>query len=549
MADQAQGLWGRHRRRNVSIRRRLAYLILLVALPISAERIYALLASRDEQIDRTYERLRDIADSAALAQREAIGAAQAVVQTLSRQASSLMEDPPACEQFLRRLNNEAVGIQGALIAGVDGRIVCASTRALMGVDLSDRDYVRAALATPQPAISNLITARNTGRSVIAVAEAERDAQGDPIALAIVGVDLQWMSRIASQSGVQDGVTVCVIDGGGTMLVRYPIGSNLAGNSFRSHPLVQRVLSGNQGQMKAKGIDGEERYYAFSRLAGTDLRVLVGSDSSMVIADIDQRIFTIFFALLAGVALLIVLAWYAADKLVVEPVQQLALDIVAVGREEADTISQVRVEEFQPLVAAFGEMNQRLSERTEELRSQNGRLAALARMDGLTGLANRRTFDVQLSEDWVRAGDLRRPLALVMADVDHFKLFNDARGHLAGDDALRSVARMLSAATAGTRYLAARYGGEEFVVLLPDTDLAGAVEFAEDVRRLVAALGIEHPGVPSRRLTASFGAAATVPRFPGSPDGLLAAVDAALYEAKRQGRNRVIAAPDLAVERL
>ncbi|OYW34175.1 MAG: hypothetical protein B7Z41_03215 [Rhizobiales bacterium 12-66-7] len=549
MADQAQGLWGRRRRRNVSIRRRLAYLILLVALPISAERIYALLASRDEQIGRTYEQLRDIAESAALAQRETIGAAQAVVQTLSRQASALMQDPAGCEQFLRRLNNEAVGVQGALIAGADGRVVCASTRALIGLDLSDREYVRDALATPQAVISHLITARNTGRTVIAIAEAERDPQGDPIALAAVGVDLQWMSRIAAQSGVEDGVTVCIIDGTGTVLVRYPVESGLVGANFRDHPLIQRVLASTEGQLKAVGLDGQERYFAFARLAGTELRVLVGSDSSLMIADIDQRILTIFFALLGGVVLLIVLAWYAAEKLVVDPVQQLAFDIGAVGREEADTISQVRVEEFQPLVAAFDEMNQRLSERTEELRSQNGRLAALARMDGLTGLANRRTFDVQLSEDWVRAGDLRRPLALVMADVDHFKLFNDGRGHLAGDDALRSVARMLSAATAGTAYLAARYGGGEFVVLLPDTDLAGAVEFAEDVRRLVAALGIEHPGVPSHRLTASFGAAATVPRFPGSPDSLLAAVDSALYEAKRQGRNRVVAAPDFATERL
>lgn len=549
MADQAHGFWVRPRRRNVSIRRRLAYLILLVALPISAERIYALLVSRQEQVERIYNKLHNVAQSAALAQRETVGAAQAVVQTLSRQATALMQEPEHCEQFLRRLNNEAVGIQGALIADAAGRVVCASSRALLGADISDRDYVQAALKTPQPVISTLLTARNTGRSVLVVAEAERDDHGDPVGLAAVGLDLQWMSRVAAQSGVDDGVTVSVVDGGGTILAQYPTSTNLVGANVRDHPFFARIMAGTEGELQAVGFDETERYFAYARLPGTDMRVLVGSDSSAVIAAIDQRMFTVFFALLAGVVSLIILAWYAADKLVVEPVQQLALDIVAVGREEADSIGQVRVEEFQPLVAAFGEMNRRLSERTEELRSQNGRLAALARMDGLTGLANRRTFDVQLSEDWVRAGDLRRPLALVMADVDHFKLFNDARGHLAGDDALRSVARMLSAATAGTRFLAARYGGEEFVVLLPDTDLDGAVEFAEDVRRLIAALAIEHPGVPARRLTASFGAAAAVPLFPSSPDALLAAVDAALYEAKRQGRNRVVAAADLVAEQL
>lgn len=174
---------------------------------------------------------------------------------------------------------------------------------------------------------------------------------------------------------------------------------------------------------------------------------------------------------------------------------------------------------------------------------NGRLASLARTDGLTGLANRRTFDVQFSQDWVRARGDGAPLTLVMLDVDHFKAFNDARGHLSGDEALRGVARMLSAAATGTTHLVARYGGEEFIVLMSGVDLAAGRAFAEDVRRLLSEVAIAHPASPRRRLTASFGVASAIPTLDDSPDTLVAAADAALYEAKRSGRDRVVANTD------
>ena len=100
--------------------------------------------------------------------------------------------------------------------------------------------------------------------------------------------------------------------------------------------------------------------------------------------------------------------------------------------------------------------------------------------------------------------------------------------------------MLSAAAAGTSHLVARYGGEEFVVLMSGADVDAGVAFAEDVRRLLTEIAIEHPAAPRRRVTASFGVASVVPTAEGSPDALIAAADAALYEAKRAGRDRVIA---------
>ncbi|OYX13901.1 MAG: hypothetical protein B7Z15_05760 [Rhizobiales bacterium 32-66-8] len=532
-----------HGRRRASIRRRLALLILLVALPIAAERMYALLAERDRLVADTLASLRITAEMVSLAQRETLSSVQATVQTLSRQATLLLNDLPACDAYLRRLNQNIFGMQGAVLAGVDGRVKCASNRALVGVNLSDRAYVSEALAQIRPVLSDMVVTRNIGSSILVMAEAQRDEAGDPVALAAVGVDLSSMSRLAAQAAAaHPGITVQILDAKGTILVQFPRNGVAIGRMLGDHDVFRRTELQSEGTFEALGFEGEPRYFAFMRLAETKLRVLASIDQSRVAGEIDDRLFRFLALQLLGILLLMGVTWYLAQRMVVAPVRQLARDVSAVGREEASRIGDVEVEEFQPLVAAFGDMSRRLAERNGELRSLAGRLGALAHTDGLTGLANRRTFDVQFSEDWVRARDSGGSIALVMLDVDNFKLFNDTRGHPAGDDALRGVARMISAAVAGTGYLGARYGGEEFIILMSGTDLSGAIDFAEDIRRLVVAMGIEHPRVPSRVLTASFGVAAMVPGEKDYPDSLLAAADLALYEAKRHGRNRVVAAP-------
>jgi len=185
----------------------------------------------------------------------------------------------------------------------------------------------------------------------------------------------------------------------------------------------------------------------------------------------------------------------------------------------------------------------LAQREGQLRVSNGRLKALARPDGLTGLLNRRGFDADLQVEWRRAAKLQRPLALLMIDVDHFKLFNDTRGHLEGDDCLRAVARTLALAAKaanGDWGQAARYGGEEFVVLLPHATAAMATELAERIRVAIEDLNIPHPTVHTGRVTVSIGVAAVMPRDLAGAQALLNEADANVYAAKRLGRNKVVA---------
>ena len=159
----------------------------------------------------------------------------------------------------------------------------------------------------------------------------------------------------------------------------------------------------------------------------------------------------------------------------------------------------------------------------------------ALVDGLTGLANRRLCAAALDQELARAERFGEPLAVVLADLDDFKSINDRFGHPTGDEVLRAFAELLQG---GVREidLAGRWGGEEFVLLLPETDLDGGAKLAERIRQSLADQELAGPDGTTFRVTASFGVAA----FPDAPSGdqLVAAADAALYEAKRSGKNRV-----------
>jgi diguanylate cyclase (GGDEF)-like protein len=163
-------------------------------------------------------------------------------------------------------------------------------------------------------------------------------------------------------------------------------------------------------------------------------------------------------------------------------------------------------------------------------------------DGLTGLANRRTFDKALEAEWLRAARHNMPLSLLLMDIDRFKRFNDSYGHQAGDKCLQMVARILAGATKRPGDLVARYGGEEIAMLLPATDPDGAAAVAEDVRSRVEALAIPHDGnVPACVLTISIGTATLRPSFElvnADPKMLISLADQALYQAKLNGRNQV-----------
>lgn len=183
----------------------------------------------------------------------------------------------------------------------------------------------------------------------------------------------------------------------------------------------------------------------------------------------------------------------------------------------------------------------LRESQQQLVSMNIELQRLNNIDGLTGLSNRRYLDEYLAIEWKRAIREKKPMSLLMIDVDEFKRYNDTYGHLSGDEVLKKVAATIRQNVARPADLAGRFGGEEFMVILPDTDEAGARHVAEEMRHDLEALKIPHDTASAATwVTLSAGAASIVPQLGDSSADLLAKADAALYEAKKTGRNRVIA---------
>ncbi|MGI4831698.1 MAG: GGDEF domain-containing protein, partial [Janthinobacterium lividum] len=184
----------------------------------------------------------------------------------------------------------------------------------------------------------------------------------------------------------------------------------------------------------------------------------------------------------------------------------------------------------------------------QLREANALLSELSIRDSLTGLYNRRRFDEVFDTEWRRSLRTMRPLALLMIDVDCFKALNDSYGHQRGDECLRLIARVLEEQPRRGHDIVARFGGEEFAVLLPGSDVPGALRIAHNIRRSVEELRLEHrESKTSEWVTVSVGVCSRVPHVGEGPGDVLYEADMALYLAKQLGRNRVELRESAAVE--
>ncbi|MBP0494468.1 sensor domain-containing diguanylate cyclase [Pararoseomonas indoligenes] len=320
---------------------------------------------------------------------------------------------------------------------------------------------------------------------------------------------------------------------GRRLIRHARQRRAAERTLADSEAQFRLLAEHASDMVSRiGPDGRIHYAspAAARLLGVPARMLLGRPLPEL-ADMEDR-----------PALQSALDGAAGSRAPVDVTCRITRPDGGRGWMET-TLQQVRAGE-EPERGGFVAVSRDVTER----RLMQERMAELAATDGLTGLANRRRFDEALATEWRRAAREGTWLALLLLDVDRFKMFNDRYGHLAGDDALRAVARALEATIRRPADLAARYGGEEFAVILPVTDAAGAREVAEQARSAIARAGIAHEANESGMLTASIGVAAAQPDSATQPEPsiLVAAADAALYEAKRTGRNRVVQAPSITV---
>ena len=202
---------------------------------------------------------------------------------------------------------------------------------------------------------------------------------------------------------------------------------------------------------------------------------------------------------------------------------------------SEIVLQAKVNAMRRLV----EMQRSLIEVTQKLNQANKELQLLSATDGLTGLSNRRMYDELSRREWRRCERAKKSFSLVMVDVDNFKLYNDHYGHQAGDECLKVVAAQMRRAAPRASDVVARYGGEEFVFALGETDIEGAKWVANHLRQRIADLNMPHLNSPLKHVSVSCGVASTMPGDKVSLETLLHSADYALYQAKVQGRNRVV----------
>jgi diguanylate cyclase (GGDEF)-like protein len=525
----------------LSIRARLVILALLAVVPLMLDRVRLMEASRAERIEHAAAEVLDLARRGADTQREIMTTVRAMMQVMARAYVTMVARGETCNFYLNDLSANMPWIKGMSIVGPTGRITCASLPEAVGLDMSYRPHYIDAIASREFVVSDYLMGRVTKTPALIAAYPVQAIDSSVNAVIVASVDLHWINAIVSSLERRAGSNVLLIGGSGAVYAADPSAAPWIGANVNDTLLAKAIGNRNEGTARVAGFDGVRRVFGFMRVPGGDARLVVGLNESEVLQRIDGDILTAYLQLGFFGLVVLLIAWFGGERLIVNPIRSLAHTAMRFGRGDLDVRPTQGgwATEFEPLVVALNDMAGRLSDRERDLRAANRHLEELASLDSLTGLANRRGFDARVASDWGSARRLHHSVALLMIDVDHFKLFNDRYGHVEGDVCLRRVGKLLEAVK-GPNDLPARYGGEEFVLLMPGATLERALAVAERLRRAVEELNIVHAACPSGRVTISVGVAATMPERHPDPGHLIEAADAGLYSAKHRGRNAVVA---------
>jgi len=531
----------------LGIRARLTLLALILVAPLMLERARSLEDARTREIAAASAESSALAEHSADAQREIISSVETILKSAAYIRASAGGVSRSCDMLRASLPANLPWIRTLLIVGKDGRVQCSTSNQYVGLDLSDRDYLRRARDTRGFVFSDFLFAKPTHNPIVMAAYPVSAINDEVEAVILATVNLDWMSKIMNNLGGRPGVSAVLIDSTGTVLAAPSDQASMVGRPLDTIPLMSTIAEKAIGSERAEGslsfiaADGSQRIVSFARIAGTEARLIVSIDGAKVSAAINREIRTAYLQL--GFVCLFVLlgALIAAEKLIIEPIDTMATMAKRFGQGNwADRAARKTLPaEFVPLSRAFNAMAAQLGQRERELVATNDRLTVIASIDMLSGLANRRGFQSRLDFEWMKAQQYDCELSLLMIDVDHFKLFNDTYGHPEGDACLTRLGETLAGIAAETMGFAGRYGGEEFCLLLPNTDAARAVEIGEMVRAAVQGIAMPHCTSSYQIVTVSVGVAATRPNDGQRPGDLIEAADAALYAAKHRGRNAVV----------
>lgn len=523
------------------IRARLILLALILVVPLMLDRVRTLEQNRTRQIGVVTTDLLTLARRGADAQRDMLKQVQGMLQTSASIFNHASRLGRPCALLEGGLKVQVEGIGNISIASSDGRIICSTNQRVIGIDVTDRAYFHQALGEKRFVLSDYVINRGQREPAVIAAFPTSAVEGGTMdAVVITSVTLSWFEDVIGRFPSRTGVTLTLVDGEGAILAARPAMADPAAARL----LINAVLSSNKDEVSGSVPTSKEeghRAFASVRVPDTGARLIVSIDEDELLGTIDHDIRAAYIQFALVTLLVLLGAWFMSERLIIRPIRVLTNTAARFGAGDF-TARSARIglpPEFMPLAQAFNRMASQLAERERELMNSNDRLAVLASLDSLSGLANRRGFDSRLDFEWMKASQNNGKVSLAMLDIDHFKLFNDTYGHPEGDAALAKVGEVIGAVAAQIGGFAARYGGEEFSLLLPGADAEQATEMGEMIRAAVEAMDIPHKGSAYGHVTVSVGVAVMTPTNHDDSRILIEAADGGLYAAKRRGRNTVV----------
>ncbi|WP_074013109.1 GGDEF domain-containing protein [Candidatus Sodalis sp. SoCistrobi] len=401
-------------------------------------------------------------------------------------------------------------VRGIFLYDAAGRMVATSDAALpANTDFTDRDYYRYHRDhnDTQLHIGKVIRSRLSGGLILPVSLRINHPDGSCFAgVLLESVVIDYFRHFYARFVIDDDSTLMMMLNNGTVLYRHPYNERAIGSSISASPLYQQHIDQQTSGVMTGALNNHDprKIYSFTHLQQFPVAITTGMSLNQALVDWRQDAISHVILVVIFLALLSLLA--------ISFIRQIR--------------SRMRVEE-------------ELRHAQRELRKLNQSLEHLARRDGLTGLYNRRHFDLALTDEFNRAVASHESLGIILLDIDFFKQYNDLYGHVAGDNCLKRIGEALKALPLRHRDRVARYGGEEFIILLPQTDAAGAREVAQRVYEAITGLAIRHQASPTGALTPSIGVYVGQPAIRDeSPSRMVSRADTALYQAKGEGRNRI-----------
>lgn len=414
---------------------------------------------------------------------------------------------PRMHDFLRATAASVEHLQGLFIYDKDGNWAATSLgRMPPNANNADREYFQfhKTIDSTLPYIGQAVRSRTTGDWIIPLSRRINDAQGHFAGVVLATIELVYFDRFFDRFNIGERGVISLVLANGTVLARRPSINTTAGISIADGELFSKYLKEDyEGTATVVSmLDQIKRIYGFKRLDRYPLVVLAGLSQNEVLEAWRRN------------------AWRSVFVIVCVLIANALFGVLL--------FQQIR----------FGLRAE------SQLRIASHSLEKLALQDSLTGLANRRHFQAILDLEFADADTNLHPLSLIMIDIDFFKSYNDAYGHVAGDKCIVAVAQCIRDCLNRTGDLAVRYGGEEMAIFLPYNDATGAFSLAEKIRQTVLARNIAHAGNPLGIVSISLGVYSCLPQECPSVETLVERADAALYTAKRNGRNQTVGQADV-----